>query len=475
MSKKVIGLIMVICGVAAFHLLGSQPETAPIWTSFVSNKIYSDPLLVANRYIFLGGDKGKKIYKLYEVDSLGKVSAESVKLPVLPYAPLPFADTVVVVDRNSMIRGFSVPGLKLAWESGTEQPIMIEPIKTDKDSFLVPSGKNILFCLNSKTGQPLWDHQFNKTLVNYGADGIVACITGFTDLKEPSWVLTGHSIDDGELLWTFGEPVSSEKPIFIQGLCLTTTSTGKLLVINQNTGELVYKHPADGLKAIQILDDRLILLAAGGSRVVCLSLMTGESWTTTMNSGFTGAAKFGNRILFANKKHVRCVNASNGSLFWSRNLGDIYNAFPFREGIFITHKDSFFDRSTYGSYLGTKSGTPIWTAYGKSIFQKPLITGKGDLVIAYNGTMKMLPSPLSSGSPEPSPTNLPIETGSFQKQQIDFLKSNIASSSEKVIPEKTEKKINEKNEGKKNNQTDKDKALASDLNIKDTGWVTDEL
>ncbi|MDN5278584.1 MAG: hypothetical protein PWR01_2549 [Clostridiales bacterium] len=481
MSRRTIGILMIILGILAFHLLGSQPETAAIWTTYINNKIYSDPVEVAGKVIFMGGNKGKKAYFLYEVDKDGKVSAESVKLPVLPYQPIGFAKRVVIADKSNMIRGFSVPGLNLEWESGAAQPIALEPLKIGKDKILVSSGRNFIFCLDNETGKPVWDHQFSKTLVNFAADEIVACITGYTDLKEPSWSLTGHSTENGELLWTYEEPVSGDKPLFIQGLCLTTTASGQLIILNQRTGQAVYRHSATGLKAIQLLDDRLILLAAGGSRVVSLSLMTGDSWTTTMNSAFTGAAKYGNSLLLSNKKSVRCVNANTGALFWDRNLGDIYNAFPFRKGIFITHKDSFFDRSTYGSYLSVESGTPIWTTYGKSIFQKPVVTSQGDLVVAYNGMIRMLPSPRGSSSGQ---IDFPDSGKAVDK--IEFWKEETASASEKIEPDSVSAKQQPEPEessapsqkpidkGSTDKKPETKKPFIPDDQIEEPGWVTDK-
>jgi outer membrane protein assembly factor BamB len=330
---------------------------------------------------------------------------------VLCYQPLDFAKTAVVADKSNMIRGFTVPGLALQWETAAAEPIMIQPVKVDENNFIVAAGRNVLYCLNNEDGAANWDYQFNKALLNFAADEAVFCVTGYTDLTEPSYTLTGHSITTGELLWTLKESVSSETPLFIQGLLITTTSAGNAIVVNQRTGELVYKDETSGLKAVQILDDRLILLAAGGSRIICLSLMTGQSWTITMNSSFTGAGKSNNRIILANKKSVRCVNANDGSLVWSQTLEDIYNVFAFRKGVFITHKDSFFDRTTYGSYFTTESGTAAWTTYGKSIFKKPLIIAAGDVVAAYNGDFKLMPSTASEislsgsgGTAEPAET-----------------------------------------------------------------------
>lgn len=458
--------MLVIVGILAFHLLGSQPETLAIWTTYIPHKIYFDPIQVAGKTIILAGDKGKRTYIMYELNEKGSITAESVKMPVFPYPPLKFDNIVVLADRTNMVRGFSVPGLKIEWEAGFEHPIPFSPEKIKGGNFLVPSGKNAIFVLNGKTGQQVWDYQFSKSLVNYGADDVVVCISGYNDLQEPSWTLTGHSIEDGELLWTLDEPVSSDKPLFIQGLCITTNARGNLIIVKQKTGEVIFRHEIDGLKAVQLLGDSVILLGVGGSRIVCFSLMTGNSWTITMNSAYVGSAKFSNRLLLVNKKSVRCVDSNNGSLFWNRNFGDIYNAFPFRQGIFITHKDSFFDRTTYGTYVNPRTGNPIWTTYGKSIMQKPLVTGYGDLVAAYNGTVKLLPAPASII--QDSIQDIPQSGKNIADTTAKFWENSIATSS--AYP------ASSSNGQKKTDPAAKTDPgqIGSDYDLKGTGWVTDQ-
>lgn len=458
MSKKMFGVILVICGILAFHLLGSEPETRAIWSAQIDEKIYSDPVSLANRYVFLGGNKGRREYFLYEIDSLGQQTARSVKLPVLGYQPIVCGNIAVVADKSNMIRGFNVPGLGIAWEAGLEQQIMIEPARVSEKNIVLASGKSAMFCLDGETGQPIWDYQFSKPLINFAADQVVISISGYTDLKVPAWQMSGHDPETGEILWSSEENVSSDKPLFVQDLVITTSESGQLLVLDQNSGQLLFKHQADGLKAVQVLGDRVIMLAAGGSRIVCFSLMNGDSWTTTLNSGFTGAARNGNRLILATKKTLRCVEAANGGLFWTRELGDVYNAFPFRNGIFLTHKDSFFDRSTYGSYISTKAANSVWTAYGRSIFLKPLVTTKGDLVVSYNGLVKMLPAPPSESSSDLVMPNMPDP-----EQKI---RQSLAASATKVID-------SAKPAADKETAPDK-KETQPELEIKDSGWTNEK-
>jgi outer membrane protein assembly factor BamB len=425
MPKRLIGIILIFTGIVAFHLFGTQPETRAVWQNSIDAKVYSEPVAVGDNFVFLAGDKGNREYRFVQINSQGKITAESVKFSVLPYPPLAFDGIIVAGDHAKMVRGFSVPGLNLEWETGTISLFSTGPIKAGADRLLVQSDRNLLFCLESKTGKPVWDKTFTESLVNYNADKIVVCIHGHADLKNPVWKASGLDPADGQVLWTLEQRVSNERPLFVQGICILSTPEGQIMMVDQQTGQVLYQHPVDGLKAVEILDDILLMLASGGSRLVCMSLMNGSSWTTTTQSGFTGAAKYGSRLLVADKKHLRCLDAATGALLWNRNLEDVYNAFPFRNGIYLTHKDSFFARETFGSYIETGSPESLWLAYDRSIFLKPLATGYGDLLVAYSGNFRMMPKVKSAS----------VDTPAFDPtENINFWKTTTASDSVATSP-----------------------------------------
>ncbi len=420
MPKRLIGIILIITGLVAFHLFGNQPETKPLWQKSINYKIYSSPVATADRFIFLAGDKGKREFQLTEINAEGTVTARSPVLPVLPYDPISFDGIVVLGDRARIIRGFSVPGLNLEWESGTVAPFPKGPVKSGTENFLVQSELSVLFCLSSKTGQPAWDKTFTDQLANYAADKVVICLHGYADVKKPAWKASGLDPDTGQTLWTIEQKLSANEPLFVQDIVIFTTTEGEILVVDQLTGQVLYKHPVPGLKAFEIFDDILIMLASGGSRLVCLSLMDGSSWTTTLQSGFVGAGKYGNRLLVSDKKNLRCLDASNGALVWTKNLQDVYNAFAFRNGIFVTHKDSFFARDTFGSYIETSSPDSLWLAYDRSIFNKPLVTSQGDLLLSYNGNYRMMGKALAKST-------IPAQLGVDPAEKINFWKNKTAS------------------------------------------------
>ncbi|MBU1106661.1 MAG: PQQ-binding-like beta-propeller repeat protein [Candidatus Riflebacteria bacterium] len=435
MSSKLLGIMLIIIGILTFHLLGSQSETKTLWYRDITDKIYSDPVSVGDHIVFVAGDKGNRKFKLYEIDNSGNTTAQSAELPSRPYMPLSFDNIVVVGDLAKMIRGFSVPGLKLLWESATPEQFRIPPIKTG-NNLLIQGEASVLFCLDSKNGQPIWDHTFTDTLVNYASDKVIVCLHGYSDIKNTSWKATALDPESGDVLWTMTLPLGADTPLFTQNVCVLTSNEGEAMVVDQFSGNILYKHQIKGLRTAQVLDEYLIMLAAGGSRLVCMSLMDGSSWTTTMQSTLAGVAKSGNRLLIADKKNVRCLEIANGAIVWMRSLEDVYNAFPFRNGIFITHKDSFLSRTTYGSYIETGSPNSLWVAFDKSNFMKPLTIENGELLITYDGSIRLLPRVRSSQTP----VNLELP-GQKTPGEPNFWKDKNASEATKLpVPSPAVKK-----------------------------------
>ena len=379
--------------ITAFHLLGTQPETMPVWYGSISQKVFSDPVAAADRYVFLGGDKGKHVFQLYEIDNSGRLTAESVKMSYLPYPPLVDGNMVILADSAKMIRGFSVPGLKIAWEAGAIDSFKVPPVKVGNGRVIVQSTANALFCLDTQTGQPVWEKSFTDSIVNYSAGRVIICIHGLNDQKNTRWKVSALNPEDGALLWSTEANMSQDTPLFVQNVCVLASFDGEIMILDQETGTVLYRNQAKGLKAAQILDETLIMMASGGSRIVCMSLMTGNSWSTTMQAGFTGAAKYGDRLLLLDKKNLRCVDVNSGAQAWRRELDEVYNAFPHRRGIFVTHKDSFFSRKTFGSYIETGSSLSLWSVSGRSLFMRPLVTDNGDLLVAYDGTYSLIAKP----------------------------------------------------------------------------------
>ena len=149
MSKRLIGIIIVIVCILAYHLLASDFETQSIWQSAIEEKILSDPLAASGNYVFWGGNKGKNLYKLYCINSQGQKVAESQNLPNLPFDPIVIGNNVIMADHARMLRAFSLHDFKVAWEIGANTPFEFPPVKCGKNNVIQGSG-NSIFCFDSK-------------------------------------------------------------------------------------------------------------------------------------------------------------------------------------------------------------------------------------------------------------------------------------------------------------------------------------
>ena len=401
MSKRLIGIIIVIVCILAYHLLASDFETQSIWQSAIEEKILSDPLAASGNYVFWGGNKGKNLYKLYCINSQGQKVAESQNLPNLPFDPIVIGNNVIMADHARMLRAFSLPDFKVAWEIGANTPFEFPPVKCGKNNVILGSG-NSIFCFDSKTGKQLWDITVLDGMKNYACDKVVVAIHGYKDVSKPSWKCSAYDLEYGVELWKLEEPVSKETPLFVKDTCVVTTGEGEAIVVNQLSGEILYRSGAKGYIAVKALDEGIILANESYTTFVYLSLLTGKSWTSSLKKDFVGAAQIGSRLVLADKVSLRCFELDSGVLVWQKDLGDIYGLYPHRNGIFVTYKEDFSARTTYAACLGVDSSSNLWFAKGNSIFRKPYPLSEGDLLLNYDGTIRLMPKPVFKTLPTPT-------------------------------------------------------------------------
>ncbi len=393
MSKRLLALVLIIVSVIAYHLLASDFETTSIWQTEIENKILSDPLAAAGNYVFWGGNKGKNLYKLYLINSQGQKVAESQDLPHLPFDPIVIGNNVIMADHGRMLRGFSLPDFKVAWEVASNDMFEFPPIKCGNSNVLQSSGKSI-FCFDSKTGKQLWDITVNDGMKNYACDKVIVAIHGYKDVSKPNWKCSAYDLEYGVDLWTLEEPVSKETPLFVKDTCVVTTAEGEAIVVNQLSGQILYRSGAKGYIAVKALDEGVILANQAYTNFVYLSLLTGKSWTSTLKKDFVGAVQIGSNLVIADKVTLRCFDINSGVLTWQKDLGDIYGCFPHRNGIFVTYKEDFSARQTFAACLGADSSNNLWLAKGSSLFRKPYPLAEGDLLLNYDGTIRLMPKPV---------------------------------------------------------------------------------
>ncbi len=409
MSKRLIGIILVVICIIAYHLLANDFETAVIWKTSFEDKILSDPVAVSGNYVFLGGNKSKNYYKLFLINSQGQKIAESLQLPNTPILdPIVVDNNVIVADHGKMVRAFSGKDLKVSWEAASNNPFELPPSKCEVPdivqentsiakkmipSIIQMSGKS-LFCFESKTGKPQFDVTLLDDMKTYATDKVLVAIHGYRDIAKPLWKCSAYSLEDGYDLWKLEEAVSPETPLFVKNTCILSTSDDEAIAVDQMTGKILLRIEAKGYIAVKALDKGVILANRSYTNFAYWSLQTGKSWTSNLKKDFVGAVQIGSRLLIADKVSLRCFELDSGIVVWQKDLGDIYGLFPHRNGIFVTYKEEFAARTTYGACMGADSSENLWLAKGSSIFRRPCPTSEGDLLINYDGTIRMLPKPV---------------------------------------------------------------------------------
>lgn len=450
MTKRSTALIvLIIFCIIAYYILNTEIETPAVWQSHLNNKVLSDYKSVDGNYLFLVGNKAKNFYKFNLFDQKGQLIAESVNLPNTPFEPFVLGKNIIIADHGRVLRGFSLPDLKVKWEIGSKVLFELPPLPCGDTSVIQASGDNI-FCLDSKSGEQIWGMTERGNIKSYGCDKAIVSIYGYKDLKNPVWSCSAYDLD-GDRLWDLEEKVIPNTPVFVKNTCILTTATstgkigeplewGDIIVVDQISGEILFRSGAKGYIALKGFDEGVLLANQSYNTFVYLSLLTGKSWSSSLKNDFMGAVQINSRLIVADKKTLRCFEIETGILKWEKNLGDIYGAFPHRNGVFVTYKSSFTSRETYGICLGADSSDNIWLAKGKSIFRTPCPLPDGDLLLNYDGSIRLMPKPsFKSFSDAVMPTNAVVDPTERVNKVFDSKLPKNASNTKAINREVTPK------------------------------------
>lgn len=408
MPKFIVGLLIIIIGVSAFQFYTSVTETPPIWKTTIEDKIYSESQIVNGNVVFLAGNKSRNLYKLYELDRDGKQVCIPKQLPNFPYDPLIVGKTMVVADKARMVRGFGLPGLNIEWEVGSNDPLPMGPKKCGKDNFIQASGKSAVYCFEAKSGKQLWDIQLYDDFRNYACDKVIIIIHGYPDQTSPMYKCTAYDLEEGMEIWTLKEVyVSAYNPVFVKNFVVLSTPEGEVLLVDQLSGEIKFRNGKNGFIPTKGFEDGCLMVSKDYSTAAYLSLQTGNSWTVPLTKELIGAAQIGSRVMIADKENLICYDADLGETIWKSKLGDIYEAYEYRNGIFVSYKDYFTARETYGAYIEANSSKNVWTAIARGTFKRPCPTNIGDFLICQDGSVRMMPKPKTTSS---SNMSLPVVT-----------------------------------------------------------------
>jgi outer membrane protein assembly factor BamB len=394
MKKHIIAALLAIALVAVLTLVyikvSKAEETPPIWVQQMDFKIYSDPIEANDHFYFVGGDKGINKHVLFELNQSGELVRQTPTLPATPYEPVVFKNQIILADAGRKVRAFSTPGLNIAWEVGADQHFKVKPIKLSEDKLLIMGNHKTLFCVDVANGEPEWDSELESPVVSYIAGDYILCIHPNPNNPASYWA-TAINPNDGALAWRITE-VSNNSPLVAENIFILTTDKNQTIIVDQRTGLIMFKNPNTKFNTVKVLTTHLLGVSKDKTNLMVTSLETGNAWETQLQTAFQDAIIMGSSIFITDKKHLYAKNLEDGKLKWRLKLNDIYNLYSVSNAVFVTHKNSFTSRITYGSLFDPVSSKPIWTTVGEQLFMKPVSTARGDLVVSYNGKCKLLPN-----------------------------------------------------------------------------------
>ncbi|HEY9069933.1 MAG TPA: PQQ-binding-like beta-propeller repeat protein [Candidatus Ozemobacteraceae bacterium] len=411
MSNRLFGLLLVIAGILTYQLFITEPPTNEVWRVQAPGDITTPPAQVGETFCYLIRQQ-----KLGAVDATGKL-AGPIALPSQARHPLVgLASGVLVADRDGGYTCYS-PKLKELWKRATLTPSDLPPLPLPGNLVVVSGGHEVLFAVDTDTGEQVWESHFEGRVVHLIASETIAVVYGYDDLKKPTWKLCAIDPADGSILWTYRDPVEDAPPFVYGGYFIFCDATGRPIAVDQETGEVVYRHESEGYKIATVTGHSLLMLANGGTRLDCSDLPTGKSWSVTLPSPYLAAHAVGDVILFADGRGIKSIEARTGFVNWQRELGKTFDAFVHRNGLGITYKDNFLARQTQVTLFTADQNRTLWSALDKSRFYKPMALSKGDLIVCRSGSIRLLPLPASApgtSSIASAAIEVPIDTTFWQ-------------------------------------------------------------
>lgn len=410
MSLRLFSLILVVGGILTFYLYSSEPPTSEIWRVKANVEITTQPAFTGDKAYFL-----LRQLQIAAIDTSGNITGP-VQLDSQARHPLvAIASGVLVADRDGGYTFYS-PELVQLWKRATIAPSDVQPIPLPGNRLVVSAAHEVLFGLDGKTGNALWESHFDGSVVHAVPGETIAVVYGYDDLKKPSWKLCAIDPEDGSIIWKYPDPIDDGTPLVYSGYFLFCDKDGRPVAVSQQTGEVAYRHDTAGYKLAGVTGNSLLLLAAGGTRMDFCNLPTGKSWSVTLPSPFLAALTVGDALLFADGRSIKCIEAQTGVIRWQQDLGKTFDFFVHENALGITYKDNFLARRTRVTLFTPDRNSTIWTALDSGRFYRPMMMPQGDLLICRSGNIRLMPRPETASAPEEiaSGTNSPPFDAFFQ-------------------------------------------------------------
>ena len=264
------------------------------------------------------------------------------------------------------------------WRYETEGNVTSSPCVVNNKVF-VGSNDNNVYCLDAETGQKIWifpTQDFvtsspavvnNKVFVG-SYDHNLYCLDATSGLK--NWNYT-----------TGAQIVSS--PAISNGYVFITSSDGYIYKINTSSGQLFWKHLIGGIlfSSPALVNNKVYFGSVNNPTVYCLGAIGDVSGVTSMIWSYpvdstiqSSPAVIDGRMYINSKYYLYCLNADNGSEYWSYSAGD---ALMYQSSPAVAYGKVYFcSGSVFGTIfcLDSETGTEIWTYnIGEAIRSSPAI------------------------------------------------------------------------------------------------------
>ena len=143
------------------------------------------------------------------------------------------------------------------------------------------------------------------------------------------FVSAGEAIEalrgsDGGTAWIVPR-VKAVAPLVSRAGWVIAVTDKEILAIQAKDGQVVWRHPAGGVRLAPDIDGDRLYAGADDGRILALTIASGEvAWEKYLKGGVsTIAAKDGRIYAGAGDKQFYCLDGRSGSERWPRRIGSI--------------------------------------------------------------------------------------------------------------------------------------------------------
>lgn len=240
------------------------------------------------------------------------------------------------------------------WTLGIGSPIHSSPAIYD-DMMYVVSQDGILKAIDMETGEEKWDLDLqsptNSSPIVHSNRLYIGCEDG----------LKAININNHDIVWSYDCDRVESTPFFYEDIIYFGSDDGHLYGLNKD-GKIEFNKKLDGkLKSSPVVVDDNIYIGSTNSKIYSVGTDKETNWDyTTGDEILSSPVHVSGRIIVGSSDgNVYCLNESDGSLEWKKNLNDDVLSSPTAD----KHDNSVYIGSNEGNMtcLDIRDGTVKWS------------------------------------------------------------------------------------------------------------------